>query len=57
MLARRRAARERGNVGHAVWRKAGELGLLCADIPDEYGGGGGDFRHEAVSTRRWRAAA
>ncbi|RYY53039.1 MAG: acyl-CoA dehydrogenase family protein, partial [Comamonadaceae bacterium] len=41
-------ARERGNVGHAVWRKAGELGLLCADIPDEWGGGGGDFRHEAV---------
>jgi acyl-CoA dehydrogenase len=42
------AARREGNVGHAVWRKAGELGLLCADIPDEYGGGGGDFRHEAV---------
>ena len=42
------AARQRGNVGHAVWRKAGELGLLCTDIPPEYGGAGGDFRHEAV---------
>jgi acyl-CoA dehydrogenase len=42
------AARERGNVGPALWRKAGELGLLCADVPEEYGGGGGDFRHEAV---------
>jgi acyl-CoA dehydrogenase len=41
-------ARRRGNVGHDVWLKAGELGLLCADIPDEFGGGGGDFRHEAV---------
>jgi acyl-CoA dehydrogenase len=42
------AARKRGHVGHAIWRKAGEVGLLCSDIPDEYGGGGGDFRHEAV---------
>ena len=42
-------ARRDGHVGHAVWRRAGELGLLCADIPEDHGGGGGgDFRHEAV---------
>jgi len=48
MLPHDEEARKRGNVGHAIWRKAGALGLLCADIPEEYGGGGGDFRHEAV---------
>lgn len=41
-------ARKRGHVGHEVWRKAGALGLLCSDVPPEYGGAGGDFRHEAV---------
>lgn len=41
-------ARQRGHVGHTLWRKAGELGLLCSDIPQEWGGAGGDFRHEAV---------
>jgi len=42
------AARHRGHVGHAPWRAAGALGLLCTDIPEQWGGAGGDFRHEAV---------
>ena len=41
-------AREQKNVGHEIWQKAGSLGLLCSDVPEEWGGGGGDFRHEAV---------
>jgi acyl-CoA dehydrogenase len=41
-------ARQRGHVGHTLWRRAGELGILCSDVPVAYGGGGGDFRHEAV---------
>ena len=41
-------ARKRGHVGHDLWRRAGELGFLCVDIPEEWGGGGGDFRHQAV---------
>jgi acyl-CoA dehydrogenase len=40
--------REQHNVGHEIWRKAGALGFLCSDIPTEYGGAGGDFRHEVV---------
>jgi len=48
MLPDDEAARKRGHVGHHLWRRAGEIGLLCADIPEAWGGGGGDFRHEAV---------
>jgi len=36
------------HVDRAVWRKAGELGFLLADIPEIYGGGGGSFAHVAV---------
>ncbi len=37
-----------GIVPRALWRKAGEAGLLCTEVPAEYGGGGGDFLFGAV---------
>jgi acyl-CoA dehydrogenase len=37
-----------GRPSREVYRSAGSLGLLGMSVPEQYGGGGGDFRHEAV---------
>ena len=39
---------EQGELDRDAWRKAGEAGLLCAEMPAEYGGAGGDYRHDTV---------
>jgi long-chain-acyl-CoA dehydrogenase len=37
-----------GYPDKALYRRAGELGLLCMSIPEAYGGAGGTFAHETV---------
>lgn len=40
-----------GLVSREVWRKAGENGFLCMDVPEEYGGMGvDDYRYNAILT-------
>jgi acyl-CoA dehydrogenase len=37
-----------GQVPRALWRRAGELGLLCLTMPERYGGAGVDFGFSAI---------
>ncbi len=51
---------DRWHEGHMypreVWTKAGEAGLLCASMPEQYGGAGGSFAHEAIINREFSLA-
>jgi acyl-CoA dehydrogenase len=40
--------REDGVVERAMWNEAADAGLALLAIPEEYGGAGGDYRHEAI---------
>lgn len=40
-----------GHPDKQLYRRAGELGLLCMSVPEQYGGGGGTFAHDAVLFR------
>jgi acyl-CoA dehydrogenase len=37
-----------GQVPREIWKRAGELGLLCLTVPEEYGGAGVDFSYSAI---------
>jgi acyl-CoA dehydrogenase len=40
--------RDAGIVERDFWTKAGQQGLLGISVPEEYGGAGGDFRHDVI---------
>ena len=37
-----------GQIPRSLWTQAGALGLLCCNVPQAYGGAGGDFLHSAI---------
>jgi acyl-CoA dehydrogenase len=47
---------EDGIMAREAWNKLGEAGLLCAGIPEEYGGAGGTFAHETLINREFALA-
>ena len=46
------------SVPRELWTKAGEAGLLNLSMPEEWGGMGGDYRHEVVLMEQlgWKGA-
>jgi acyl-CoA dehydrogenase len=39
---------EAGAVPRSVWKRMGENGFLCMDVPEEYGGLGADFLYSVI---------
>ncbi len=49
-LPRQEKWREQHRPDAEAWKQSGQTGLLLPDVPEEYGGGGGSFAHQAVVT-------
>ncbi|MGB0220084.1 MAG: acyl-CoA dehydrogenase family protein [Sinimarinibacterium flocculans] len=41
---------EQGLVDRELWRKAGRAGLLCPNVPEQYGGHGADYLFNVIIT-------
>jgi acyl-CoA dehydrogenase len=48
MVPQHRAWERAGVVPKELWREAGQQGLLCANVPEAYGGPGGDWLYNVV---------
>jgi len=38
-----------GQISREAWKKAGDAGILCTHLPEQYGGSGVDFRYSAIA--------
>jgi len=41
---------EAGQVPKSIWKKMGDQGFLCMDVPEEYGGLGADYLYSVILT-------
>ncbi|MCX5836244.1 MAG: acyl-CoA dehydrogenase family protein, partial [Deltaproteobacteria bacterium] len=41
---------EAGIVPKSAWKKMGDQGFLCMDVPEKYGGTGADFLYSVIVT-------
>mgnify|MGYP000981136689 CR=1 FL=1 len=48
---------EQQHVDPDMWARAGAIGMLCPDVPTEYGGGGADFGFDAITYEELQRAA
>lgn len=48
MVPHHEAWEDAGIVPREVWRRAGEMGMLCCSLPEEYGGAGADWLYDVV---------
>ena len=39
---------KKGVVSRDFWLEAGASGILCPNVPSEFGGAGGDFRYNII---------
>ncbi|GGY45780.1 acyl-CoA dehydrogenase [Bacterioplanes sanyensis] len=40
---------KQGHISREAWKKAGDAGILCTHLPEEYGGSNVDFRYSAIA--------
>jgi acyl-CoA dehydrogenase len=48
--------KQQQHVDRDIWNKAGEMGILLADVPEEYGGSDGNFAYQCVVFEELSAA-